>query len=154
MYHEYNGPGNFIYIYIKGDRNTTSRSQCCLFSKELREVFHGSRTALMCNISLCFVYLSMSSNSDTWAASGSSCTFVIHKRLHPTRSQWIEISQLKNYGEQYVAIETTVQSNLFVYRRSNFCLSVPKVNACRSSIETFILFKKKRLIQKRFYSRC
>jgi len=70
----------------------------------------------MCNMYLRLLLLSISCPSDTWAASGSSCTFVIRKRLHSTRSQWIEISQLKNYGGQHVAVETTIQSNLVVYK--------------------------------------
>jgi hypothetical protein len=53
MHYGHNRPRNFIYI--KGEKKTISRNQCCLVSKELRAVCHGSRTALMCNISLRFV---------------------------------------------------------------------------------------------------
>ena len=80
-----------------------------------------------CVICLCvLLLLSISSSSDTWAASGSSCTFVIHKRLHSTCSQWIEISQIKNYGGQHIAVETTIQSNPVVYKLSRFCCSKSK----------------------------
>lgn len=50
MHHGHKRPRSFVYI--KGERKTALKNQCCLVSTELHAGYYGSRKAIMCNISV------------------------------------------------------------------------------------------------------